>query len=87
VGVAGNSAEGDLVVERSYLRVGKPLLIDSHVHVWRMDPNFPYAEGANVPSVGVDASAETLINLMTPTVSARTVPIQVIHYKWDNKKV
>jgi L-fuconolactonase len=62
---------------------GKPLLIDSHVHVWKTDPQYPYAAGADVPA-NVDASAETLLKLMAANGVSRTVLIQVIHYKWDN---
>lgn len=57
-------------------------LIDSHVHVWKHDPRFPFAPGANVPPE--DASVETLLELMRANGVARTVLIQVIHYRWDN---
>ena len=59
-----------------------PLLIDSHVHVWRRDPRYPFAAGANVPEG--DFSVERLLDLMAANSVARTVLIQVIHYKWDN---
>ncbi|WP_263416288.1 amidohydrolase family protein [Terriglobus albidus] len=61
-----------------------PQAIDSHVHVWVKDPRFPFAEGANVPE-GIDASVETLLRRMEANQVARTVLIQVIHYKWDNR--
>jgi L-fuconolactonase len=60
----------------------KPLLIDSHVHVWKHDARFPFAEGAHPPAE--DASAEMLLDLMKSNDVSRTVIIQVIHYKWDN---
>lgn len=60
-----------------------PILIDSHVHIWKHDPAFPFADGAHVPSE--DASAEMLLGLMRTNRVARTVLIQVIHYKWDNR--
>jgi L-fuconolactonase len=60
----------------------KPLLIDSHVHVFKHDSEFPFAEGAQPPAM--DASAETLLELMKVNGVARTVLIQVIHYRWDN---
>ena len=60
----------------------KPLLIDSHVHVWKHDPAFPFAQGAHPPAE--DASAEMLLDLMKANGVSRTVIIQVIHYKWDN---
>ena len=56
--------------------------IDSHVHVWKTDPAFPFAAGAH-PSPA-DASVETLLDLMRANQVSRTVIIQVIHYKWDN---
>lgn len=56
--------------------------IDSHVHVWKTDPAFPFAAGVH-PSPA-DASAEMLLDLMHANNVLRTVCIQVIHYKWDN---
>jgi L-fuconolactonase len=56
--------------------------IDSHVHVWKHDPAFPFAPGAHPPPE--DASAETLLQLMHANEVLRTVIIQVIHYRWDN---
>jgi predicted TIM-barrel fold metal-dependent hydrolase len=61
---------------------GAALTIDSHVHVWKHDPKFPFAEGAHPPAE--DASAEMLLDLMKANNVSRTVIIQVIHYKWDN---
>jgi L-fuconolactonase len=60
----------------------RPLLIDSHVHVWKHDPVFPFAPGAHPPAE--DASVEALLNLMQANHVSRTVLIQVIHYRWDN---
>jgi L-fuconolactonase len=56
--------------------------IDSHVHVWKHDAAFPFAAGAH-PNPE-NASAEMLLDLMHGNDVARTVIIQVIHYKWDN---
>lgn len=61
----------------------RPLMIDSHVHIFKRDPKFPYAAGANPPAE--NASAEKLIELMRANGVARTVLIQVIHYRWDNR--
>jgi L-fuconolactonase len=58
-------------------------LIDAHVHVWKHDPAFPFAPGANPPAE--DASVEQLLELMRANNVARTIIIQVIHYKWDNR--
>src|SRR5215471_14503169 len=57
-------------------------IIDPHVHVWKHDPAFPFAQGANVPAR--DADPETLLSLMKANNVERTVIIQVIHYRWDN---
>ncbi len=57
-------------------------IIDPHVHVWKHDPAFPFAPGANVPER--DATPETLLELMKSNGVARTVIIQVIHYRYDN---
>ena len=56
--------------------------IDSHVHVWKHDPAFPFAAGAH--PTPEDATAEMLLDLMRANDVARTVIIQVIHYRWDN---
>jgi L-fuconolactonase len=57
--------------------------IDPHVHVWKHDPQFPFAPGANVPAR--DATPEMLLALMKANGVARTVIIQVIHYRYDNR--
>ncbi|HUA99078.1 MAG TPA: amidohydrolase family protein [Terracidiphilus sp.] len=57
-------------------------MIDSHVHVFEHNPRFPFAPGAHPPSQ--DAPPELLISLMRSNAVARTVLIQVIHYRWDN---
>lgn len=78
--VAGSVAS---TAAASFLRSEtRPLLIDSHVHVWKHDAHFPFAVGAKVPAD--DAPAEMLLELMRANGVARTVLIQVIHYKWDN---
>ena len=57
-------------------------IIDPHVHVWKHDPKYPFAAGAKVPAR--DATPETLLELMKTNGVAKTVIIQVIHYKYDN---
>jgi L-fuconolactonase len=58
-------------------------LIDSHVHVWKHDAAFPFATGTTPPAE--DASVDQLLELMQANQVLRTVLIQVIHYRWDNR--
>ena len=59
-------------------------IIDPHVHVWKNDPQFPWApETTNPPED--DATAETLLELMAANDVEKTVLVQVIHYRWDNR--
>src|SRR5690242_16637951 len=58
-------------------------IIDPHVHVWKHDPQFPFAEDARVPDR--DAAPETLLGLMKANGVAKTVIILVIHYRYDNR--
>ncbi len=58
-------------------------IIDPHVHTWKHDPAFPFAQGANVPAR--DAAPETLLDLMKTNGVSKTVIIQVIHYRYDNR--
>ena len=57
-------------------------IIDPHVHVWKHDPQFPFAEGARVPER--DATPEMLLDLMKENGVSKTVIVQVIHYRYDN---
>jgi len=57
-------------------------IFDPHVHVWKHDARFPFATGAKVPEY--DATPEALLDLMKQNGIARTVIIQVIHYRYDN---
>src|SRR5579863_5573753 len=58
-------------------------ILDPHVHVWKHDPQYPFAEGAHVPDR--DAAPETLLDLMKANGVSKTVIIQVIHYRYDNR--
>lgn len=59
-------------------------IIDPHVHVWKHDPRYPWApETAKPPEK--DATPEMLLELMRANGVARTVIIQVIYYRWDNR--
>jgi L-fuconolactonase len=62
---------------------GKYRVIDSHVHVWKADPKYPWAKETTRPPA-TDATAETLLDLMKANDVEKTVIIQVIHYRWDN---
>src|SRR5216683_4918287 len=57
-------------------------ILDPHVHVWKHDARFPFAPGAKPPDR--DATPEMLLELMKANGVAKTVIIQVIHYRWDN---
>jgi predicted TIM-barrel fold metal-dependent hydrolase len=74
-----------MALARPMLAEAPPVIpfIDSHVHVWKHDAAFPFAAGANPPAE--DASVEMLLELMRANDVARTVLIQVIHYRWDNR--
>ncbi|HXG10547.1 MAG TPA: amidohydrolase family protein [Gemmataceae bacterium] len=59
-----------------------PLVIDSHVHVWKNDPRYPWPkEVANPPKE--DALPSTLLELMKANGVDKTVIVHVIHYRWD----
>ena len=61
-------------------------IIDPHVHVWTRDPQFPFAKETRNPPAE-DATVEMLLALMKKHNVAKTVIIQVIHYRWDNSYV
>src|ERR1700736_405100 len=58
-------------------------VIDPHVHVWKHDPRYPWAKETTHPPEK-DARPDMLLELMAANGVARTVIIQVIHYRWDN---
>lgn len=70
------------LAQRNFAQSARIPFIDAHVHVWKHDASYPFAAGANPPAE--DASAEVLLELMRANDVARTVIIQVIHYRWDN---
>jgi L-fuconolactonase len=63
-------------------RVKDMRILDPHVHVWKRDARFPFAPGAKVPDY--EATPEMLLELMKANGVAKTVIIQVIHYRYDN---
>jgi predicted TIM-barrel fold metal-dependent hydrolase len=61
-----------------------PAIVDSHVHVWKADPHFPWAPGStDLPAF--DATPERLLELMRQAGVEKTVIIQVKFYRWDNR--
>jgi predicted TIM-barrel fold metal-dependent hydrolase len=67
----------------SSLSAAEYRILDPHVHVWKHDPEFPFAAGQNIPAR--DAAPETLLDLMKTNGVFKTVIIQVIHYRYDNR--
>ena len=61
----------------------KVRIIDSHVHVWKLDKRYPWAKETKQPPAE-DATPEMLLELMHANGVSHTVIIQVIHYRWDN---
>ncbi len=59
-------------------------IIDPHVHVWINDPKYPWAPDNNNPPEE-DATVEQLLEVMAAHGTEKTVLVQVIHYKWDNR--
>lgn len=61
-------------------------IIDPHVHIWTQNPAYPFSpEEKNPPSS--EASVEMLLDLMRANGVDRTVIVQSIHYRWDNRYV
>jgi L-fuconolactonase len=58
-------------------------IIDSHVHIWKHDPKYPWAKETRHPPKH-DATPEMLLELMRSNAVDRSVLVQVIHYRWDN---
>ncbi|MEK7751236.1 MAG: amidohydrolase family protein [Acidobacteriota bacterium] len=58
-------------------------ILDPHVHVWKKDPRYPWAKETVKPP-DRDATPEMLLELMRANAVAKTVIIQVIHYRYDN---
>lgn len=64
--------------------VNRYAIIDPHVHVWKRDLRYPWAKETKRPPEK-DATPEMLLELMWANGVARTVIIQVIYYRWDNR--
>jgi len=59
-------------------------VIDPHVHVWKRDERFPFARETTHPPEK-DATPEMLLELMKAAGVEKTVLIQFIGYRWDNR--
>ena len=61
-------------------------IVDPHVHVWINDAGYPWArETVNPPKE--DATSSMLLELMKANGVERTVLVQFIGYRWDNRYV
>ena len=59
-------------------------IIDPHVHVWVNDPHFPWAlETKDAPKE--NRTPAMLLDLMRANNVERTVLVQYIGYRWDNR--
>jgi predicted TIM-barrel fold metal-dependent hydrolase len=59
-------------------------IIDPHVHVWVNDPLYPWAaETKDAPKT--DRTPAMLLDLMKANEVERTVLVQYIGYRWDNR--
>lgn len=59
-------------------------IIDPHVHVWANDAAYPWAREMSDPPKH-DATPSMLLELMRANGVARTVLVQFIGYRWDNR--
>lgn len=60
------------------------MIVDPHVHVWVNSPAFPWAAETKDPPKE-DATPEMLLPLMAAHGVEKTVLVQVIYYRWDNR--
>jgi L-fuconolactonase len=60
-----------------------PSIIDSHVHLWKIDPRYPFIKQA-IPAPERDATPEMLRALMAAHGVKKTVVVQVSHHGWDH---
>ncbi len=59
-------------------------IIDPHVHVWVRDPHYPWAPETKDPPDS-DRTPAMLLDLMRANNVQRTVLVQYIGYRWDNR--
>ena len=61
-----------------------PPIIDSHVHVWKIDPRYPFIKQATMAPPDRDATPEMLLGLMKAHQVKKSVLVQVSHHGWDH---
>lgn len=59
-------------------------ILDPHVHVWVNDPRYPWARETTEPPKD-NETPSMLLDLMKANGVARTVLVQFIGYRWDNR--
>jgi L-fuconolactonase len=64
---------------------GGPAIIDSHVHVWKIDPSYPFISQSKLPPPDRDATPEALLALMKAHGVKKSVLVQVSHHGWDHR--
>jgi L-fuconolactonase len=78
----------DLLLGTLAMALTKPTpkyrIIDPHVHVWVNDPHYPWPRETMAPPKK-DATPAMLLELMKSHNVARTVLVQPIYYRWDNR--
>jgi predicted TIM-barrel fold metal-dependent hydrolase len=93
------TARSDALSRRAFLgmltaaplaAVERPLLIDTHLHVWSGDTKaFPFAHptNANFKAPPLAGTAEMLLEEMERHAIDHAVLVQVIYYGWDNRYI
>ena len=76
----------DFVMASMAAALPKYRIIDPHVHVWKHDPKYPWAKETTHPPDD-DATPEMLLALMKQHGVEKTVLVQYIGYRWDNRFV
>jgi len=61
-------------------------IVDPHVHIWKNDPAYPWAQETTNPPAE-DRTPEMLLEQMAAHGVEKTVLVQVIYYRWDNRYV
>ncbi|HEV3120277.1 MAG TPA: amidohydrolase family protein [Isosphaeraceae bacterium] len=80
--VASATALGVLGAQKTSAATAADVIIDSHVHVWKNDPRYPWPKELARPPKE-DALPSQLLALMDAHGVAKTVIVHVIYYRWD----